>query len=46
MEGGWNFSRLVKEASFCVVGLSYFFLHLYMGHTLFFGVWYGGSATS
>ena len=46
MEDGWDFSRLVKEASLCVVDLSHFVSHLYKGHNLFFGVWYGSSATS
>ena len=42
MEDGLDFSRLIREASFCVVGLS----HFYKGHTIFLGVWYGSSATS
>ena len=46
MEGGWDFSGLVNEAPFCIVGLSDFFLHLYRSHTLLLGVWYEGSATS
>ena len=46
MEDGWDFSRLVREAPFHIVGLLGFFSHLYKSHTLLIGVWYGGSATS
>ena len=46
MEYGWDFSGLVREAPFCIVGLSDFFSHLYKSHTIFLCVWYGSSATS
>ncbi|RVW64072.1 hypothetical protein CK203_051098 [Vitis vinifera] len=38
-------SRIGQEAPFRIVGLSYIFSYLYWSYPVFFGVWYGGSAT-
>ena len=46
MKDGWDFSGLVREATIRIVGISDFFSHLYRSHTLLFGIWYGGNATS
>ena len=46
MEDGWGFSGLFREAPFCIMALSDFFLHFYRSHTLFICVWYESTTTS
>ncbi|RVW86568.1 hypothetical protein CK203_045635 [Vitis vinifera] len=36
-----NFSGLVREAPFRIVGISDFFSHLYRSHTILIGIWHG-----
>ena len=45
MKDGKDISRLVGEALFLIMGISYVMLHLHRSYSFFVSLWHGGSPT-